>query len=112
MKGLVGWKKNLSKQADGYALAIFNKNLPLDGNPGLDDFYPIAIFAKSDKSIYGLLAPKGTPDKHVAVLENAIKNITHSNKFEKGFEKGSLKPYFVSSLDFKKAVQIFLNEQK
>jgi uncharacterized protein YjdB len=111
-RGRVGWKKALSYDPDGYTLAIYNKNLPLVGNPGLSDFYPIAIFAKSEKYIYGLLAHKATSNKRIAVLEHAIKNITHNESFNKRIQKVGLKVYFVSSIEFTEEVKKFLNEQK
>ena len=102
--GRPGWQKALSYNNDGYTLAIYNNNLRLVGSPGLDDFRPIAMCAKSEKSKYGVLAPKGTPGKFIAVLEHAIEKAVNSKSYKKLIEKFGMTPYFVRSINFEKEV--------
>lgn len=97
-KGTMGWKKAASARPDGLTLTIYNKALPkkANGRPSLEDFKPIAIFAKG----YGLLAPKRTPKNIIDYLENATKKAIKRSDFEYALQKIGAKPYFVNSSRF------------
>lgn len=97
----VGWKNAAASYPDGHTLTIYNNKLPLKGNPGLDDFEPIAMFAKG----YGLLAPKGTPRDVIAVLEDATKTAVTSESFQKAMYRLEKGQYFVGSLNFIKEIK-------